>query len=277
MMLIVTSLSDPASANIRGHLLHLGEWREVGTFDGRPAHAIDDMVLVTLEEMHLYRDNIDREVEDALGFRPDVVVYASRHRSESGMRSFTVHPIGNFGEAEYGGLPRQLVPTAPHWMTQALRLLHRKTSGLEYTVSFEATHHGPYLESPAFYIEVGSDETAWREEVPARSIAEVLMELQPLECPVALGIGGGHYVPRITDVALGRRISFGHIIPTYALGDLSDEILRQAIERTPGVSAAYLHRKALKGEERRRVEGMLMDNGLEIVRQGDLEAVVTEG
>jgi D-aminoacyl-tRNA deacylase len=277
MMLIATSLADPASANIREQLLSMGGWKEVGSFDGMPVYRHDNRLLVTLKNMHLFRDNLDREVKEAIDEQPELVAYASRHRSESGMRSFTVHPLGNFGEAEYGGVPGRLVPTAPHWMTQALRLLQRKASGLEYTVSFEATHHGPYLETPTFYIEVGSDERAWREVEPAVVIAEVLMELKPLEGPTALGLGGGHYVPRITDVALRRRISFGHLIPSYALERLDHEMLQQAIDRTPDATVAYVHRKALKAEERRRVEAMLKDHGLEVVRQADLEPLQAEG
>ncbi|MFQ5838163.1 MAG: D-aminoacyl-tRNA deacylase [Thermoplasmata archaeon] len=273
MMLIATSAADLASSNILRQILDLGGWRETGHFDDCPVYRREDKLLLTLRDMHLYRDHLDRDVAANLGVKPELIVYASRHRSESGMRSFTVHPIGNFGGAEYGGIPHRLVPTAPHWMTQALRLLKEKASGLEHTVSFEATHHGPYLGTPAFYIEVGSDEAAWREREPARAIAEVLIELRPVENPTAIGIGGGHYVPRITDVALTRRVSFGHIIPSYALEALDESLLKQAIERTPGASMAYVHRKAIKGEARRRAERMLEDRGLATVRERDLESL----
>ncbi len=272
MQLIATSSADPASANILRQILRLAPWKEVGRFDGNPMFGVEDRVLVTLRDFHLYRDHLDREVEETLDLRPTLVTYASRHRSESGMRSFTVHPIGNLGDvAEYGGEPEMLVPTAPHWMTEALRLLKEKASTMEHSVSFEATHHGPYLETPAFYIEVGSDEAAWAEEEAARIIAEVLMELQPVRNPVALGVGGGHYMPRITDVALARRVSFGHLIPSYALGGLKEATFLQALEKTPEVSAAYLHRKAIKGEDRRRIERMLEASGLAILHEREIE------
>lgn len=273
MMLIATSLADPASTNIRERLLEAEGWEEIGTFDDQPAYQRGDRVLVTIKEMHLHRDHLDRQVSEDLGIRVEVVAYASRHRSESGMRSFTVHPLGNFREAEFGGLPRRLVTTAPHWMTQALRLLARRVARLDYTVSFEATHHGPYLEAPTFYIEVGSDERAWLNLEAARAIADVLLELQPERGLVALGIGGGHYVPRITDVALRRRVSFGHLIPSYVAGSLDDDMLYQAMEKSPEVEVAYVHRKAFRAAERRRLEEMLRDHGLRVVRQADIDPV----
>ncbi len=265
------SEADPASTNIRSQLLQRGGWAEVGHFDDNPFYRRDNRFLLTTRRFHLDWDHLDLEVESSFGQSPDLIIYASRHKSESGMKAFTIHPIGNFGEARYGGIPGKLVPTASHWMTQALRLLKRKAAGLEHAVSFEATHHGPYLETPTFYIEIGSDEAAWREEEPARVIADVLVELSPVENPIALGIGGGHYLPRITDVALGRRVSFGHLIPSYALESMDEVLLQQAVERTPGVSLAYLHRKAMKGEVRRRIKRMLEALGLTCVREGDLE------
>ncbi len=271
MILIATSHVDLASTAILGHLLRTGSWETIGRFDGNPVYQRGERTIVTLQASALYRDHLDREVQRTRGEAPELIIYASRHRSESGRRSLTVHPIGNFGAATLGGEARRLVPTVPHWMTQALRLLMRKAEGLDYSVSFEATHHGPYLQTPAFYVEVGSDERAWTDAGATSVIADVLSEVQPAEYPVAVGLGGGHYVPRITDVALDRRVSFGHMIPSYALQNLSRSMLQQALQRSPGASLAYIHRKAIKGELRRRVTAMVESQGVRVVRQSDLE------
>ncbi|MEE9600853.1 MAG: D-aminoacyl-tRNA deacylase, partial [Thermoplasmata archaeon] len=66
-------------------------------------------------------------------------------------------------------------------------------------------------------------------------------------------------------------VSFGHLIPSYALESMDEVLLQQAVERTPGVSLAYLHRKAMKGEVRRRIKRLLEALGLTCVREGDLE------
>lgn len=272
LVLIVTSQEDPASANIRRQLRREASWDAAGAFEGVPAYRRGGLRLVTLKGPHLTRDHLDRAVAEATGERSTLVIYASRHRSESGQRSLTVHPLGNPGEnAKYGGLPGRLVPSAPHAMTEALRLLHREARGLDFAVSFEATHHGPYLETPTFYIELGSDEAAWEEALPARAIARVLLNLRPAEHPVALGLGGGHYVPRMVDVALRCRVSFGHMIPSYALEHLDEATLEEAIQRSPGARLAYFHRTAVPVPLRRRLERLVEAQGLRVVRRRDLE------
>lgn len=269
--MIVTSEADEASATIRAQLLALGTWEPAGTFRGRPVLRGSGWTLVSIGEHHLYSDGLDGELARELGEAPEVVAFASKHRSESGTPSFTVHPIGNLRGAEYGGRPETLVPTAPALMTSALRQLAREARGLPYAVSFEATHHGPYLGAPAFYIEVGSGPAAWGDPVAAAAIARTLLGLRPLEAPVALGVGGGHYAPRITEVALGRRISFGHILPSHALDALGEGMLAQAVERSPGAEMVYFHRKALGKATLRRLEAWFAGRGLRVVREADLQ------
>ena len=184
--------------------------------------------------------------------------------------SLTVHPIGNPRGAEFGGQPETLVPSAPRWMTAALRGLRREAKGLPYNVTFEATHHGPYLTAPTFYIEQGSTEKEWADLAASRAIARVLLALEPLDAPIAIGLGGGHYVPRHTDLALLRRIAFGHLIAAYALEGGSAHVIDQAVERTNGATLGYIHRKSLSKPEVRTYEEQLEAHGLRVVREADL-------
>lgn len=271
MQVLVASEADEASVNQRAALLGLASWTDVTPFEGRTAHRRGNLLLVSIPEHHLYRDHLDRDVSSAYGESIDLVVYLSKHRSESRTASLTVHPIGNPRRADFGGLPGTLVPTAPLWMTAALLGLRAEASGLPYDVTFEATHHGPYLETPTFYIEQGSTEKEWGDLAASAAIARTLLGIRPVDAPVAVGLGGGHYVPRHTDIAVARRIAFGHLLPTYALEGLSDELLEQAIRRTPSVSLAYLHRKSLGKPEARDLEERLVARGLRVVREADLE------
>src|SRR2546426_399596 len=165
-----------------------------------------------------------------------------------------------------GGQPETLVPSAPRWMTAALRGLRKEARGLSYDVTFEATHHGPYLTTPTFYIEQGSTETEWADHAASRAIARVLLGLEPVDAPIAIGLGGGHYVPRPTDLALQRRIAFGHLLAAYALEGGSANAIDQAIERTEGATLAYLHRKSLSKPDVRALEEHLETRGLRIIR-----------
>src|SRR5438445_594901 len=270
MRFLVASEADEASLSQRDELLGLESWKDEDPFGGRPSWRLRDLVLLTIPEPHLYRDHLDRDLESGFQEPADLVVYLSKHRSESGRPSLTVHPIGNPGAAEFGGQPQTLVPSAPRWMTSALRSLRHTGRALGYDVTFEATHHGPYLTSPTFFIEQGSTEGEWEDREASRAIARALLDLRPLDAPIAIGIGGGHYVPRRTDVAIRRRIAFGHLLATYALAKASPGLFEQAVERTEGATLAYLHRKALPKPKVRDIEQRLEALGLRTVREADL-------
>ena len=272
MLLVVASAADEASLNIRDRLLESGSWTEVGAFDGSPAWRRGDRLLVTIREHHLFVDDIDRKVGSALTAKPDAVVYVSKHRAASGQDSLTVHPIGNWQSAEFGGRPGEVVPASPGLMTDALRRVAAAASTIGFPATFEATHHGPYLETPTFYVEVGTSPASWQDSRAAAILARAVLAVSDPGDPVALGVGGGHYVPRITEVALARRIAFGHLVPSHALDAPNYAALERAVERTPGAKFVYFHRKALGKPLLRDLEGFFRDRGLEPVREADLEA-----
>lgn len=272
---LVASEADEASRRQREELLRVAPWTPEERFDGREAWRLRDLILVTIADLHLYRDHLERDLAASFDGPIDLVVYLSKHRSESGRPSLTVHPIGNPGPAEFGGQPGTLVPAAPAWMTAALRGLRREARGQGYDVTFEATHHGPYLTVPTFYIEQGSTEREWADEAAARTVALAVLGMAPVEDPVAIGLGGGHYVPRHTDLALTKRIAFGHLLPSYALETGAVDRIDQAAERTPNARVAYIHRKALPTPVLRKVEERIETLGLRSVREADLAPLPT--
>ena len=269
MRVLVASEADEASRAQRDALLELASWSEDARFEGLPTWRRGDLWLVTIAEHHLYRDRLDETIAGHFGGPPELLVYLSKHRSESGTPSLTVHPIGNLGSADFGGLARTLVPAAARAMTAALRALRREAAGLKYNVTFEATHHGPYLATPTFYIEQGSTEREWADREAARAIARTLLGLEPVDAPIAIGIGGGHYVPRHTDVALERRVAFGHLLPAYALPSVDEAMLAQAVDASRA-TLAYVHRKSVSKPEARRLEERLEALGVKVVREADL-------
>jgi len=216
-------------------LLSLGKWVKIE----EDVYRANNAMLFFIDDLHIYHDNVDREIEK--WGRAETVVFASRHSSKSGRRTLSVHPVGNFGEAKFGGKNRELAPSSPLLMRNALKLLKEKAEGIDYDVCYEVTHHGPYLSTPAFFIETGSTEREWNDRKACRVIAETIMEIKGEKCEVALGIGGGHYAPRFTDIALKRNVAFGHMIADYRLDAIDGEMIIRAIDATPGVKYAYLH------------------------------------
>lgn len=280
MRLIVSSEEDKASQNILSKLLQR-DWKEIDEWKENPVYKREEDHIVTVEKHHIYSDDVDSEVEDLLGLNFDEVVFISKHSSEAGVHSLTVHPIGNYGEAKFGGKEGKLVPASSQSMTAALLTLKEKAAseGIdeEYEISFEATHHGPYLETPTYYIEIGSDESSWKDENAGKVIADTVMseevkKAQSVEKkPVAICIGGGHYAPRFTELARNRKISLGHMVPNWGMQYLTNESFEEAVKKTPDVEYVYFDRSGTSGKEREKIESWAQDEGLEVVRSSDLE------
>ncbi|MEM0344249.1 MAG: D-aminoacyl-tRNA deacylase [Thermoplasmata archaeon] len=272
--LIVTSSDDPASMNIRARLLERSGWSEKEVFGGHPVMAKDDFRMVLVDRIHLEEDYVDRSFREATGEAPEAVIFASRHRAESRIPTLTVHPIGNYSAADFGGLPRTLCPAAPHLMTAALRELHKNAKGLGFNVSFETTHHGPSTESPTFYIEIGSYEELWTREDAADAVAESILTAAPRESPVVVCVGGGHYAPRFTDVALSRDVSIGHMAANYALESLDDEMIAQMSSKSAGARKVYFHRKGMPKPAYRELSERFTRLGFEEVSSADLAELI---
>jgi len=276
MYLIITSAEDVASMNIRDKLLNMAQWKEVGTFDGSPVLAYENYHMILIQEIHLYWENIDKIVEKETGNTYECFIFASRHRSQSGLQTLTVHALGNYGGADFGGKPGTIVPTHPKLMTKAMLLLQKYASDLNFGISFETTHHGPYLDTPTFFIEIGSDEKAWPESEPAKRIAQVILELAESKITdddeIVIGVGGGHYAPRHTDFITRMKASVGHMIPNYAIEHLDSQMIAQVKEKSQNASMVYFHKKSVKAAKKRELEELFAEHEIRSVRSPDLKS-----
>ena len=270
--LLVCSERDVSSVNIRDCLFKAGSWKEIGN-DGRNRyHSFGDDTMITIPELHIYAESIDDEAR-RFGIRFDDIVFLSRHKAASGVPTLTVHPIGNYNMADFGGRPETLVRSSPELMTDSLRII----SGMEtpgFEVSFETTHHGPWVTSPSMFIEIGSDETMWGNMAAAEILAHTILTSQKNDFPNVVGIGGGHYAPRFTEIANSFEVNFGHMVPNYAFKDSGDEgtmrMIRVAADAT-GTNLVYIHRKSMKKSEGSKLSDMISSIGYEVVSSKDLE------
>lgn len=218
---------------------------------------------------------VDREVvriEEELvncarDFQTDLVVFASRHASESGKPCLTVHCTGNWGSAGKGGEARTLSRVSARASRCALDWL--KAHPLEgFEVFLEATHHGPtHLSAPSLFIEVGSSPKEWANEAAAERVAEcvefVCDNWTATKGSVALGFGGGHYCPAFNSADY----AFSHIAPKYALDSLDGALVAQAIEKTvEKVELAVIDWKGCNSAQREKISSACQANGLKIVR-----------
>lgn len=288
-VVIISSTVDPASTNIKNCLLEQSAWDEIDLFDNLPVfrHSkMEDILIVTIHDRKIMHENLDKEIEENLGIKPKQAIFISRHRSEMEKPSLTVHPIGNYGEAKFGGRPKTLVKSSPRLMTHLLRLIKKnmRQTDMDYHVCYEVTHHGPHLEIPTLFAEVGSTEKEWNKREPAKLIAQSIIELLEKyryeediqdDSSVLLGIGGGHYAPRFTDVAFEKKAAFGHMIPSYHVeaGNIDSGIFKKAIEATPDVTAVYINKKALKKSQVTEYKQWFQDNGIPVISSKELPAL----
>lgn len=264
---IIVSEKDEAGLNIKENLLELFDFREDGVFETRPVYTRGDIRLYSVEQESIYCEDIDKKID------ADFFLFATKHQSSSGVHSLSVHTQGNWGKAEFGGRDRQLC-IAPAWyLKTALFKLHELSVHDNYEIIQECTHHGPYLEKPAMFIEIGSSEEQWKNPVAGKIIAKTIISLlaNPVEkSRVAFGIGGLHHTPNFKKVMRMHDIAFGHVCPKYNLQNLNKEMILQAIKKTqPAVDCIILDWKGLS-QEKQRILDLLKELNLEYKRTDQL-------
>jgi len=284
-------MEDPASTNIKNSLLRHTRWKELNMsmFNGNPVYQhldMNDVVMITINDKMIQHEDLDKEVEEQLGIKPKQMIFVSRHKGKSGEPTLSVHPIGNYGDAQFGGKPKTLVKSSPCMMTQLLRYIKTnvKKMGLYHKVCFEVTHHGPYIDVPAFFAEVGSTEREWSKKEGAEAVAwSIIMLLKsyhyendfPRDIIVLIGIGGGHYAPRFTDIVFEKNVAFGHMIPSYHIedGNVDIEILKKTLQATPNVSGVYFSRKALKKSQLSEYKEWIKNMGVPVFSSRELPSL----
>lgn len=265
---IVCSTPDRASQNIKNSLLDLRKWQPISC-DSASVFEYKDFRLVEISESLIYQDGLDKKLT-ARGFPAKLMLFASKHSSKDGRSILTVHSTGNVNEAKFGGSERKLAAAAPQAVRSLLRSLKILAENEEYEVTLECTHHGPSdMEVPSVFIEIGSTEAQWADEVAGRMVANAILLLKDEDSPVAVGFGGTHYAPRPTALTLSTDITFGHIFPSHALDGLDEFMVRQAFVKS-GADFAYFDRKSMKGEQREKLQRMVQNTGFEVLKESDI-------
>ncbi|UCE13512.1 MAG: D-aminoacyl-tRNA deacylase [Candidatus Heimdallarchaeota archaeon] len=190
------------------------------------------------------------------------VIFLSRHSARSLRPSFTVHPIGNFGKAEFGGKDT-ILGSCQSFMLKRLILNVRELANsknyqfsYEYEISIEVTHHGPFSHVPVTFIEVGSSESQWKDLEACRLIADTIngTEFDKIDHEddwvSVIGFGGNHYATKFNKQMLETEYAFGHICAKYALPMLNEELIQQMILKTnPRPEIAFFDKKSMKRKQ----------------------------
>jgi len=251
--LIVYSEEDSAGKNIAKQLIanfnfreiQPGVWKAAVQTDGKT----DEILLAKVDGLHIYS-----EMKFALDY--DYIIVASRHKSESGTPSLTCHIPGNWGAADFGGKPKTLNTAYASKLKTLLREIKESAEKREikWTVCLEVDHHGPTIDKPILYAEVGSSEAQWQDENACSAVADAIMaaikDESAYEC--CLGIGGNHYAPAFTSLMLkDEKRAVGHILPKYKIDEIGFEMFEQAIAKNvEPLSCVLLDWKGLTAPQR---------------------------
>lgn len=215
--------------------------------DGVPIRQLGPNVGVLRRAgLHIHDERLDERLPAEIRRLAPTLLFPSIHRSERGDRCLTVHPLGNLGDAhEVGGVARTVVPADAPRMTDALRRLADEAPDVGLPVTFEATHHGPQLSVPAFFLEIGFGDDPAPPPVAVELLGRVIPSIVASSGDtIAVGAGGGHYAPHFTDLALKRRWAFGHIVSRHALATLDPAMAAAVRAATPGALGAIFARAA---------------------------------
>ena len=279
---IISSSKDLAGINIRNNLIELFDFEKVNEkFDNemrvsslRTRSQLTDVFLYDkiqnktiklylINEDLIFSENIDKKIN------ADIFIFASKHRSKENTPSFAVHPIGNWDKADFGGEERKLCSSSAVLLKNLFIELNENGKNLGFELTMEATHHGPYLEKPAVFVEIGSTEKEWSNKENGQIIARTIINAltnKNKNYEITIGIGGPHYCSNFNKVILRTDIAFSHICPKYHLSKLNEELIKQSIQKTvEKVNFIVLDWKGL-GTEKQRIVEMLKNLNLEIKR-----------
>jgi D-aminoacyl-tRNA deacylase len=271
MILLVHSTQDIAGTNIAKQILKHQSFTKTGqTFQDNPVYTAtinqQTVTFVALTEEAVNAQNLPENFPNH-----QLIIFLSRHSSQSGTPTLSVHTPGNFADAELGGLPKTLSVSPANAMHTALKALRRQKQEkqLNYAVSYECTHHGPSLNVPTMFVELGSSPTQWNDLIAADAVAQATLEtiknFPNSKSPAVLGIGGTHYNQKFTNMALNDEAAFGHMIPKYAIPTVNAALLQQCIQKTmEKVQYAILDWKGIKSHDKPNLLAALQENLLTI-------------
>ncbi len=201
-------------------------------------HFLPHVPIIELSKESIFNENIDEKDERLKNM--DFIIFATKHQSKEGIPSLSLHAPGNWRNADFGGKPGKVCTTS----ALALKFLFQKLNenaqkeNYPHKITLECTHHGPLINKPCCFIEVGSNEEGWKDKKAAAIVAKTIADFQNFnpattdKIKTAIGIGGPHYCSNFNKIQLNsKEYAISHIIPEYAL-PLTESLLKEAIEKT---------------------------------------------
>jgi len=257
MQLLVAYQSDPAGSNMASYMMQ--DMRKQGDiYHGK------NFDLVVISTPAISADWIEEK------YQYDSYVFLSKHASESGTLALTCHSTGNFSEAQFGGLPRQIAIPHPHLQKSYMKHLWEKRNNFsKFEITIEATHHGPTaLNKPALFIEIGTTQKEWNDKNLCENVAKIIVEevcKEPEKHKVAICFGGTHYPQKFNKELIEGEFALGTIVPKHALDNLDDILFSHILDRNREAKYALVDWRGL-GKNKQKVVNLIQNTDLEMIK-----------
>jgi len=248
-------------------------------------HFLPHVPIIELSKETIYSEDLDKKLPELA--KVELIIFATKHASKAGGKTLSLHAPGNWRNADFGGKPGKVCKTSG----LALKYLFQKMSKHlvesklpDYNLTLECTHHGPLIEKPCLFIEIGAQEEQWNDKKAAEVIARTIAEFQNFDnwkskeenknIKTAIAIGGPHYCPNFNKIQLSEKnnLAISHIIPEYHL-PLNESMLHESIEKTKEHTKAVIidWKGCGNSEARQKVIEVINKSGLEVLRTDQVD------
>jgi D-aminoacyl-tRNA deacylase len=258
MQLLIAYQSDPAGSNMASFISKQMKKEDDGIYHG------NDFDLVIIPTPAISADWLEEK------YHYDGYVFLSKHASESGTLALTCHSTGNFGDALFGGFPRQVAIPHPHLQKSYMKRLWKERDVFsKFDITIEATHHGPTaLSKPTLFIEIGTTEKEWNDKELCENISKIILKemSQPQKTSdVAICFGGTHYPSKFNKELLEGDFALGTVIPKHGLDVIDKDLFDHVIERNNEAKFALVDWTGL-GKNKQKIIEMINSTDLEIIK-----------
>jgi len=243
-------------------------------FDDNPVYSLvkdsNNIKVIHSKRDGVESNHLDKEIN------AELYIFASRHRAASGTPALLIHPTGNWSKITLAGRESELSYTSSWALNFGLRKLKQKQVEFNldlFKVDLEVTHHGPTkLATPHIFMELGSSEEYWVHETGATAVIEAIIETAQafikrgnFKNQSYIGIGGNHYAYRFHKYLMENEDVFiSHIAAKHSLDDLTEDVLKQAFDKTiESPIGALIDKKGARSEQRKNAVEMLESLGKE--------------
>jgi len=258
---ITYSKQDPAGVNIANQLKKLAFSPQIP--------------LIELKQKTINAEDLNEKNYPELK-NIDFLVFASKHESAKKEHSLSLHAPGNWRAADYGGQVGKICNTSAFILKYLFQQLNENAKDLDYNITLECTHHGPLIDIPCCFIEIGSSPQQWNNEKAGEVIAKTILSLQNYkpdkEWIPTIGLGGPHYCPNFNKIQENSVYALSHIIPEYVL-PLTSSMLSQAEQKTSEqIRQVIVDWKGCgKSEDRTKALELVEKSGLKYIRTSEVE------